>query len=504
MMNGDRTILSIPVTDGFLQEERMAYLAGYDYDVFISYAAVDDQMPFGGAGMGWVSMFFANLQKMLPIRLGTGDGLSIYFDRGSLHGNHDLQEITAAVSRSAIFLAVTSPAYSTREWTRRELETFVKDASDSRRLFAVEYLPLDAGERHVAPLDSRKRLKFWEIEGVSSLAPNPITPQDAGLWMARLGDLTFQIKDQLKAMKAAETASPSISRQVDAIAAGATAQARTSVYLAQTHEDLDDERDQVARYLQQYGFAILPQNDLPGGGAGFRDAARADIAAATLYVHLLGPKAGRYPADLPDGYGATQIAIAREAGKEIMLWRHPELDPATVTDPRQRALLSDEAVEASGLESFKAEILRRLQPKPARTKPKKDTPSLVFINASKDDYEGAKIVQREFEARGIPTVLPLYDGSPDVILEDLKANIGDSDVIVFLYGNAPLSWVRSQMRQFNKLRPGAHTRMVAIFVGPPDDKPADIGISLPDLRRVESPSTWAVGPIRHLIEEIEA
>ena len=57
------------------------------------------------------------------------------------------------------------------------------------------------------------------------------------------------------------------------------------------------------------------------------------------------------------------------------------------------------------------------------------------------------------------------------------------------------------MRLFNKLRPGTKARLVAIFVGPPDEKPADIGFSMPDLRRVDFPDRWSPERMREMIEE---
>jgi len=478
----------------------MAYTTGFEYDVFISYAAVDDIEPVADNGRGWVTMFVRNLEMVLASRLGGREKLRIYFDRRNLGGNHQLQELLDAVGKSALFLAITSTGYADREWTKRELDTFLKGAPDSQRLFAAEYLPLDPGETHPHPLNDRKRLKFWDVDEMSSFAAMPLTLKDHA-FRNRIHDLADQIKKQLVAINTAEVVRPAIIRAADVIADDGARRSKGIVFLAQTTDDLEEERDQLRRYLEQFGFLVLPAGDLPGGGEAFRAEIERDIKQADLYVHLLGPRAGRFPADLEDGYGATQVKVAREAGKQLLLWRHPELDLDTVTDPRQRALLTDEAVVVCGLESFKAAVRSKLEARPKQEDRERKAPSLVFIDASELDHDVAKIVKQEFEARKIPVAVPLYHGSAEEVRDDLTGNMTECEVLVFIYGMAPPAWVRAQMRLFSKLRPGAQARLVAIFVGPPDEKPTDIGFSMPDLHRVDFPKQWSAERMREMIEE---
>jgi hypothetical protein len=478
----------------------MAYTTGFEYDVFISYAAVDDMEPVADDGRGWATMFVRNLEMVLASRLGGREKLRIYFDQRNLGGNHELQELLDASSKSALFLAITSTAYSKREWTKRELDAFLRGAPDSQRLFAVEYLPLDAGETQPHPLNDRKRLKFWDVDEMSSLAAMPLTLKDR-VFRNRIHDLADQIKKQLVAFKVAEEVRPAISRAAEVIADDGARRSKGIVFLAQTTDDLEEERNQLRRYLEQFGFLVLPAGDLPGGGEAFRTEIERDIKQADLYVHLLGPRAGRYPADLEDGYGATQIKLAREAGKKLLLWRHPELDPEKVTDDRQRALLTDPDVVVCGLESFKATVRSRLESRAKDVDRERKPPSLVFIDASELDHDVAKIAQQEFQAQKLSVAIPLYQGSAEEVREDLTENMKDCDVLVFIYGMAPPAWVRAQMRLFSKLRPGTRARLVAIFVGPPDEKPADIGFSMPDLHRVDFPNQWSPARIREMIEE---
>ena len=98
--------------------------------------------------------------------------------------------------------------------------------------------------------------------------------------------------------------------------------------------------------------------------------------------------------------------------------------------------------------------------------------------------------------------IPLYEGPSEEIQNDVTENMKDCDVIVFIYGEAPPSWVRGQMRLFSKIRPSTPAKMVAIFVGPPEH--VDIGFSIPGLRRIDFPEGWSPDRIRKVVEEIGA
>jgi hypothetical protein len=102
----------------------MAFIPGYEHDVFVSYAHVDDQ-PFidAAAGLerssGWVSTLVRHLKNELAQKIGRSDALSVWFDSNNLRGNHKLiDEIAARLERAAIFVAILSPVISPRNGAR--------------------------------------------------------------------------------------------------------------------------------------------------------------------------------------------------------------------------------------------------------------------------------------------------------------------------------------------------------------------------------------------------
>jgi hypothetical protein len=480
----------------------MAYVKSFQHDVFISYAHADNAPDV--SGKGWVAEFVAHLECALKQRLGGTDALKIFFDSRNLNSNQQLHELLGAARNSAIFVAVASRSYASRDWTKRELETFSETADDLRRLFAIECLPLDEGQTYPAPLHEHNRLVFWHIDEPYSLTPMPLSPSlEANAFHPRVHDLAEQIRRQLVVLNASGARNTSLSDKAKVSPSSQAEQSGNTkrVLLAQVTDDLEEDREQLRRYLQQFGVPVFPERTYPQGGHEFQAAFAHDLAQADIFVQLLGPVAGKIPPDLPQGYTRFQLEAAVGRGLEIVQWRRPDLSMELVSNVEYRALLTAETVIASGLESFKADVLRR-----ARTvnlSPKESQSSLVFINADRSDQAIAQAIQSEFSRHRVPTIVPTLEGPAEEVRADLEENLVDCDALVLVYGDTTPLWVRGQLRLYNKIRPKRSTplRVLAIYTGPPSDKP-DIGFNFPDVRLIDCRDAGRLEPILSLIEEL--
>lgn len=473
----------------------MAFVTGYDHDVFVSYAHADESADVSGK---WVSQFVDCLRGALRLRLGGSAELRIFFDSGSLHPNQQLEEILTAVRRSAVFLAIASRSYAARDWTRQELAAFIRVPGDTARLFAVECLPLGHGETYPAPLQHQHRMKLWCPLDPHNSTPIPLSlALDPAVFQQRIHDLAEQIRNQLLTMK---KASPPIERipvrQIE----------YRPVLLAQVTDELDEERDQVRRYLEQFGVTVLPEGTYPQGGDAFKAAVEADLARAGVFVQLLSRQAGRAPPDLAEGYTRFQHDAAAARGVETIQWRRPDLDLDSVANPQHRGMLSAETVIATGLEAFKAEILRRAPlPPPPPVAQKSSRSSLVFIDADKDDADIAKTLQMEFSRHNFPAVVPTLGGAAEDVRADLEDNIVECDALVVVYGQTTPVWVRGQLRLYNKLKAkrSGPPRILALYSGPPVTKP-ELGFILPEVREIDGRTAEAIESMRVLIAELES
>lgn len=476
----------------------MAFVPGAKNDVFISYAHFDNEG--GVTGERWVSDFVQRLEGALKQRLGCP--VSMYFDTRSLEGHQNLSEILENVRQSAIFVPILSPSYINRKWTRDELEAFTSlGPTESRVIFTIERLPLETEEEYPQALRERKRTNLWYRTEESDVVDIMTPTVKSDRYIGAITDVVDHMARQLRALKAQAEAGA---------AAGASAPGGVDVkvvdaglppvLLAQVTEDLDEQRDQVRRHLEQFGLQVLPAGLYPQGGAEFTKAFEADLARAGMFAQLLGPIAGRKPPDLQQGYAQYQFDAASAKGMPVMLWRRPDLDLSSVSGAHA-ALLGSPAVQAMSLQSFKAEIVRRMQkPPPPPPKPAKLAGGMVFINAVPDDAELASKLENDFVNEGCTVVLPAPGGAAEEILADLSENIIDCDALVLVYGSAENMWVRSQLKLYNKLKPKREEGdcVVLICNAPPGPK-APIGMRLPEAHEIDYASALSSEPVVQML-----
>lgn len=80
----------------------MAFIPGYDHDIFVSYAHVDDQ-PFldnprgREQPVGWVATLVTLLSKLPAQKFGRAEAFSLWFDANNLRGNHTVTDEIALI-----------------------------------------------------------------------------------------------------------------------------------------------------------------------------------------------------------------------------------------------------------------------------------------------------------------------------------------------------------------------------------------------------------------------
>ena len=469
----------------------MAFADGFEHDVFISYAHADNQ-PMDGSE-GWVTAFVKRFRVALSQRLG-GQLPDVYFDT-RLQANQQLEDILSAVRGSALFLAVGSRAFIERQWTNLELSTFASTGASTARIFLIECMPPWPDQQYPSPIRTHRRLQFYLPAGPEEKVEVPLSPaNDSARFNQLVHDVAHWVSEALRLVKnssrpaAASAEPPELS-----------ADSRT-VLIAQVTDDLEDEAASLRRYLVQFGIRVLPEQAYPQGGHEFAEAFQRDIDRADIFVQLLGPRPGRFPPDLPAGYSVHQYEAAVKKHLEILQWHEPGIDSKASSSDAYRQMLDGPKVVVSGFEALKAQV-KDAAVKPKVT-PKTKAPDLAFINADQPDMEIAKTVQSQFTSQNVSTVLPLFNQTSSATRSDLEENLVESDVLVFIYGNARPEWIRSQLRLYNKMRPRRSTepRALAICVGPPHDKP-DLGMSISGSRVIDLEAD-AVNPIKHFLDEL--
>ena len=159
-----------------------AFVSGFEYDVFVSYAQVDD-IPDIDSQPGWVTNLVQKLSSRLAQQLGGNDRFTLWMDRkqeAGLGGNEPISEkISGTLEGTAILLVVLSPAYLERKWCQMELAAFSeameKVKLGKERIFIVERSNVDQSERP-EHLQNLRGYRFWidkQGEGLRTLGRGP-------------------------------------------------------------------------------------------------------------------------------------------------------------------------------------------------------------------------------------------------------------------------------------------------------------------------------------------
>ncbi len=454
----------------------MAFVPDYEHDVFVSYAHVDDIL-LPGADEGWVTTLVDALEKKLAQKLGRADAFSLWVDRDDLSRHEGVtDQIIGAAQSTATLVVILSPAYVASEWCRRESGTFLGHVRErvrsGTRVFVVERDTLK-GEERPPEFGDLKGFRFWVPPSkgrppriLGTPKPNPNDPRDIAYY-DHLEELSIDIAEELKRLKRlAETGD---GRAAPAAEPG---DSRPAVFLAEVTDDLDPRRDEVKRYLDQAGVRVLPDTLYTLDPSNFREAMERDLAGCALYVQLLSELPGKKWPNLPQGYVRHQYEVAAAADKPMLVWRSPELDVSAVTDEDHRHLLQMETVRAEGIEEFKAEVRKRALEKPQR---EDDVPTraFVFVDSEVHDLELANAVSDELARCGVDVAMPITDGTPAEIREDLQRNLAECNAMIVVYGTSTPRWVREQLMQSRRVlyRRDRPLSALAVYQGPPEGKP---------------------------------
>jgi len=471
--------------------------AAKDYDLFVSYASADNDLakPFDL----YVFHFVEALRSNLRAKLG-GDEPRIYIDKSNLQANHRLSEIIDACKSSKLLLAFASPAYHKREWTRKELDAFMSQSTDPRRVFVVELGKHDEGclqeiaERHVMRL-----YEETPFHGTEAL----LMERSGMAFAACVNSLAGQMRDELKALrsKSDSIAGAAARTLLGSLSPNGSATSKP-ILLAQVTDDLEDERKAVQSYLEQYGYSILPREEYPQGAVEFEAALKTDLEQCGLFVQLLGPRSGRTPPDLKVSYGRFQYDTAKLAEIDIMQWRRSDIQVERIEDGLQRDLLSGEYVTASTLEQFKSDVLQQLQTPPPQPQPTK-AGLFLLVNTEDADRRAAESMAEKLK-NAYTVALPMQDAEASVQSE-FNGHLKECDALFLMYGDAPQDWVRRQLANAHKVRAVAGKLPLegAVCYGPPSNKP-DVGFFVPGMKKVDCSNgrgEWCVDSVLQMLAE---
>ena len=458
--------------------------------VFLSYCHRDDE-PYGPQQRRWVEEFEKALRQSIGQRVGPGR-VEVWRDIRRLAGNELFDtQIEQQLNRSALFVTVLSQHYLSSAYCKKEFQEFgqrhlakgdlhvdhlsriVKvyrraiDRADLRRFVDLPELIPDV-DRTVG-----YELFYKDDNGIDRDVL--LDPARAGLYWQRADDIAYAIKRMLDAEPG--------------LTAGGAAEAAAPrpIYLARTASDMKERRELLQRELEDRGYQVLPEHELPEDAEGYVKAVQADLQRAHVSLHLVGARYG----STPDGATKSGVVLQAElalAQKDTALrsifWSPPDIAAADLTDERQREFIDHldhadfrhDRVEfvRSSIEQLKSLVIESLRVTPAAASDRDIAPGeakAIYLVCDPVDRADAKSLQAALTSLGFVVTRPSLEGTVEELLEENKANLVSCDVVIIVWGGTREAWVRSKLREAQQAPGwGRHRafRGKFVVVGPPD------------------------------------
>ncbi len=438
----------------------MAYLEGFENDVFISYTHVDDlpDRPDVAGERGWVERFASRLKVALWKRM--GEEVAVWRDPELKRSDRFDDRIEAAVRGSAILLTLISRRYLKSDYCLQEIDWFVDAAgaglgvgTQSRVLPVLLYnLPFDEWPQACHGLSG-----FPFCDAIGTQLGRPLDPDgDDRRFDVEFRRLVDEIGDLLDALKA---------RQPPAEPAAAPAAPGFCVYLAATSDHLAGEKGRLAQALRAAGVEVLghaPPIPPPYPRADHAEAGRRAVERAGLSVHLLDHFAGA-PLDgaVEITYPQEQARISLEHGQAqlVILPEFFNLDEVEESEHREflRGLQEgDFPVGSHGraLEVAKARtgqtlelILERRRRHEEQEAARSDAGSVFLDLHPRDLATIGGLVEFLGERRLTAVTMPSADLSPSTGDKLFEQNLTLSRALLIVFGRVGRDWVKARLER---------------------------------------------------------
>ncbi len=455
----------------------------YKYDVFVSYAHVDDE-PLLKDAEGWVRTLVRKLKVTLSQEV-RGAPVEVWMDP-RLAGNRPFEDdIVEGLDQSAALLIIMSRRYADSYWCQREQNTFrdkVRRRSSSRtRIFVVEKNKLQTDQKLPDEFLGLSRYQFWYEDDISKRVKTfgePAPKEDEEGYWSELYRLTQDLAEELNKLRqlpeepagnfipaAGGEATPAVREKATAPVA--------QVFLAEVTDDLRRRYHEVKSYLEQYGIEVLPKKPYDRRDrAAYKQAMLADLGKCALFVQVLSGVTGETDEEFP-GYPAYQYDIARSLAIPLYQWRHKDLKMEEADSDEQVRLLNLSSVRAEPIEDFKKAVLKAAldAAKPKSDRSLRPPGNSVFIDTDVCDWALAQGISQSLLARGISSFLPIPRDTPNLTVEQITQDFQESlkvcDGLIVVYGQSPVTWVRGRFRLGTKVLAQRSPPLVGIYLAPP-------------------------------------
>jgi len=486
----------------------MAYVTGFEHDVFISFTHDDNQLVIGPDG--WITLFERVLTGLLRQRLPEKREIKVFRDpqlsSNDLLGN----TLDSVVAQSAVLACVMSPRYLKADWCRRELSTFWQSRRQGfepklgGRLRAFKVLIQDAetiraieeslGENYPPEMRETLGQSFFESSPLSKeftqwAWPRGLEDRDQR-FSVQMERLANDIASTLESMR--RVVDRRVGKLRDDFPAPVVPPHKIlcTAYLADVTDDLEDDRYKLKQEMERQGVRVLPEDSLPNRRDEAEKEIRRCLVESQFAVHLFSENYGRKlrgdeeQCSLPH----LQYLLSREHATSVktkferFAWI-PDTIVRNLLAPAQLDLLKELEneedkdaridIQTGSMQRLKESILMRVR-KPIRPAAPNSKRRLIYVTGqpsdtnSKDTTTLIGFLKKEHDVNVSPTT----DEDQPRQKARHERNCQMSDGLVLLYGVAEPDWVQDQALDIRALSERRREKPLAaaVYQGPPADR----------------------------------
>jgi len=428
----------------------MGLAPGYEKDIFISYAHVDNAT-LADDQDGWVSLLHDRLSKRLCQLL--GESVDIWRDP-KLSGNDIFgQAILLKLQNAALLVSVLSPRYLRSEWCMKELNEFYSEAllgdgisiDGKLRIYNVIKTPVRPEELPDI-LQSALGYSFFALDSKSGrfreFGFDPGARHDQRYW-DMLEDLAQDIKELIEGIRS----------QQGVRRAQASRGLVKTIYLAETTSDMNDQRLRLRRELKLHGHRVLPDRPLPHTER-FQKVVSDLLTECQFAVHLIGDTYGI----IPEGESESILQLQRRLteGMPRVVWMPAGL---TSADERQQRYINHLLDQGCDLFQDKLEDLKDYIH--AKLSPRKPPPESK-LPAGRNGNRNAEWIYLVYDQQDYSTAAPVEDYlfdigyeiismADDTDLQTHRENLLLCDAVLTYCGRTSDAWLNKKKSDLIKL-----------------------------------------------------
>lgn len=445
----------------------MPYVPGFINDIFISFSHVDNSD-------GWVERFQEHLHNRL---LQLDAPVTIWRDNKLRGTDVFSDEIFKQLQHSALLISIISPTGIKSRWCEDERQAFERFAAlnggfrvgNQLRAIKVVKTPLTADQHR--DLFGVLGFEFYEREAQST-------------HFREFDESSAEFRQIIRDKLAQDIVTVLDGLRVHL----KTAPQRDTVYVATATPDLKRSREAIVQQLEDWGYAVTPQDfEPPRRLASFQAVAKAELAASIFSIHL----ASAQPKPIVEGDHdsiTAQYELAQSLRKDRIVWvapgrqLHSEFDDA-LKHGLQRGveILKDRPIE--DLKDVISERLKRPQSLPVPSRKSEATVEIYLLcdqsdHPSLEDSDGGRralTVKEYLDENGLVVMPPPFTAME---WSDMEKEYGEqlqlSNAVLLYWGTAGENWflkirrliVNERMRR-NKTSAAGPLTEAFYFTSPP-------------------------------------